>query len=300
MQEAFQAYMLSGGGGGGGGNSGKKKKKRGGTPNNNRPTPKTKTNSGHAKENYREVQTKKIRKQYWQILNHFRKTVQEDWLQTDDHLGRVVASLVNLRDRIHMTSKQLWQWKHNPPSTYHNSNSSGRGYRKRRDETAVMGYLTQEDLELALSHGLIQHEKMLQGARKLVSALNQAQEALGRRLDELYLFHLEIGPILPQLSAPQDNDGEDLVLFAEHMVHWSRTVFIELANELYRKQCLVETLVDSVDNGLLYKESDDDLTQEDDTPRTAASKCLEAWPRGGSEEQGQYLADLLAATPWEE
>ena len=161
-----------------------------------------------------------------------------------------------------------------------------------------MGFVTKDDLELALSHGLMQHEKMIAATRTVVSSLNQAQEALGRRLDELYMFHLEVSPMLPELESPEEE--YDLILFAEQVVHWSQTVYTELADELYRKQTIVHTLANSVTDGLLYKESDEDSYDDEKNPRKVASKCLQAWPRGGSEEKSKDLANLLAATPWNE
>lgn len=283
--EAYQAFMLSGGNNRASNSAKKNKKKKG--QQSTTPSPAVPRKAATPNTNSQTVKRQKTKKQYCQILNAFRRTLKEDWLEVDDHLGQVVASIVHLRDRIHLTSKQLWRC-HDTPKSLSSRGSSSNGFRKR--SPGVIGHLTIDDLEMALSHGLIQHEKMLSGARRLVSSMNQAQEALGRRFDELLIFHLEIGYVV--------EEDEELSFFATNAVEWCREVYTEMANELYRKQCMVQKLADSVGDGLIFEENQ--FLDEENDPIKVAEKCLKGWARGGSKKNQEYLSGLLSATPWED
>lgn len=318
MQSAWQEFMLSGKRGAAA--SGKKKKKKGrnhsnsntttsprsGSPVSGQPagaSPAAMQSSLELKNHQNSSQRSKIRKKYWQILNAFRKTLQEDWLDVDDHLGDVVNSIVDLRFRVHMSSKYLHEYNEHSPSTMSTvSKSLGCGYRNQsQDPDLVLGHLVKDDVELALSHGLMQHEKMLVGARRLISSLNQAEEALGRRLDELMAFHLDVKQLL-QIMPDQDPvnvaEDQDLALFGARIVEWARRVYTELAEELYRKQGLVQTMLDSVNDDLLYH--DGTIDDNESTPVKVAEKCQRQWPRGESEENRLRIASLLSSTPWEQ
>ena len=88
-------------------------------------------------------------------------------------------------------------------------------------------------------HDLEQHEKMLAGLRRLLSALSEVQEALGRKLDELMGLHWGC--------------CEDVDLRSEHsssssipmqtLVDEASLVYHQLAMELYRKQGLVKGII---------------------------------------------------------
>lgn len=285
--ETYQAFML-GGGNNRDGNSSSKKKKNKKIQHSSAPSPTVPRKATPNPRHQQTAQRQKTRKQYWQILNAFRKTLKEDWLDVDDHLEQVVASIVHLRDRINLTSKQLWRCQNTPTPVASRGGAGGFGFRKR--SPGAVGHLTLDDLEMALSHGLIQHEKMLSGARKLVSSMNQAQEALGRRFDELLIYHLEIGYVVAE--------DEELAFFAVNSVEWCREVYAEMADELYRKQCLVQKLADSVGDGLIYKENQ--FLNDDNNPMKVAEKCLKDCARGGSKKNQEYLSELLSATPWED
>ncbi|CAB9522307.1 expressed unknown protein [Seminavis robusta] len=300
MQAAFQQFMLSGGTSKQANSTSGKKKKKGRNPpqnpTNNKNTPKKLFDHGSPTTNRSVQQQQKVRKQLWQILNAFRKCLQEDWLDVDDHCGQVIASIVNLRERIRLNSQQLWVFREYGPAKVPNSQY---GYRStlyaNNKEDAVLGFLTVDDLELALSHGLMQHEKMLAGVRKLISLLHQAQEALGRRFNEQLTFQqTEVSPLVVDM---------DLQHFAAQVVFWSREVYTSLAQELFRKQLVIQTLLDSsMHDGLFHLHDGDDLRDNDDsTPLKVAEKCHSEWVRGGqSEEEQQYFASLLNATPWED
>jgi hypothetical protein len=310
MQAAFQQFMLGSGGSTGGkadnSSSGKKKKK--GRNSHHHPPPKATVTSpsssvsvSTAKTNRHSIQQQKIRKQFWQILNSFQNVLKKDWLDVDDHCGEVLASIVNLRERVRMTSKHLWEFKEYGPQ-FSSCASQGAGYRTYPPKTVLM-YLTEEDLDLALSHGLIQHEKMLAGIRKLISSLNQAQEALGRRLDELMTLELEVMPLLltSMIDKEEEDNYYDLQCFIGQVVHWCQQVYTSLAQELYRKQQLSQSVLDSAMKDAMLHERDSDNLDDDSTPLKVAEKCQSEWARGGStEEDRKYLVSLLNEAPWEQ
>ena len=308
MQAAFQQFMLSGGRKAKQSNqesSGTKKKKKGrNTPQllqvETSPSPSVSVSDGKA--NQHSIQRHKIRKQIWQILNGFQKVLKEDWLDADDHCGKVLASIVNLRERIRKTSKYLWEYQEFGPQQP-SSLSKRSGYRTYPPGNAALGFLTEADLELGLSHGLIQHEKMLAGLRKLISSLNQAQEALGRRLDELLIFHLDMSSLIFQgMQDKEEQDNYyDLQCFVAHVVHWCQQVYSCLAVELFRKQQLLHAVLESAMSDTLLYHEDIGNIDDDSSPIKVAEKCRSEWARGGSvEEDREYFVSLMNATPWEQ
>lgn len=110
------------------------------------------------------------------------------------------------------------------------------------------------------------------------------------------LLHMEVSPLL------QSNDGDgatsgdkkNLSIFAGLAVQWSRQVYIELAKELHRKQSLVQRVLDSVDDELLYTE----YSNGESTPLKVAQDCRKQWVRGGSDSKARlYLSRLFSSAP---
>ena len=187
---------------------------------------------------------KKVEKKYWQIINAIQGTLERDWLQVDDNLERVVSSISNLRRRIYLESRQLCKMKTNVTKTW-----NGCGYRANHESGVTI-----DDVELALSHDLLQHEKMMAGARMLLSSLSEAQEALARRLDELFLHHMDTVNVIQSMGC--ETPPSLLVVMAA--VDKLQQVFTSLALELYRKQVLVQTILDAVNDNLLARDEDEE------------------------------------------
>jgi hypothetical protein len=143
-------------------------------------------------------------------------------------------------------------------------------------------------VELALSHDLIQHEKMMAGARTLLSSLSDAQESLARRLDEWMLHDMDTLYMIESLgddSAEEASSSSSLetVMRATDKL---QNVFCSLALELYRKQLLIQSLLDAVNDDLLVRNDDEEEEMDVGTnvnPRRVAEKCLREWPRGSKE-----------------
>ncbi|CAJ1930542.1 unnamed protein product [Cylindrotheca closterium] len=188
--------------------------------------------------------SKKGTKRFGPIVTAFRGRV-EAWVQADSQLNNVLHSILNLRNRI------WWERKKLEDSNQNKNSWHCTGFRQSNHS-----FLLKEDLETAFSHDLLQHEKMLAGARTLISSMAQAQDGMGRRLDEF----LEM---------------EGLTDAAQNIQDAMLQVFHFLGEELYRKQCLVSRIMDSCHDGLLS----DDLKEEklDGNPRSVAKQCYNAW-----------------------
>ena len=213
---------------------------------------------------------KRAEKKYWQILNAFQGTLERDWLEVDDNLEGVVSSISNLRSRIAMESRYLMKQKSKSHKPW-----DGCGYRV--DEYSG-GVLMVDDVEMALSHDLVQHEKMMAGARLLLASLSEAQETLGRRLDELMLHDMDTIHVMQCMALETSSSLSTVMSVVEKL----QDVFTSLALELYRKQLLIQSVLDAMNDDLLVRDQEevDDAGGMDDNPRRVAEKCLREWPRG--------------------
>lgn len=251
-QQAFQDFMLGG--------RGKHSPAAASLPAKKTPTP--------SKKN------RKASRSHGPTMKAFQGRVQE-WKDLDDQLYQVLNSIVNLRNRIWWETKSLSQ-----------SNSKkawqGNGYRSRDGSSLLLS----EDIQLALSNDLLQHERMLLAARTLVSSMAQMQEAMGRRLDELYQILL---------------DGNE----ESEILDQALQVYRFLGEDLYRKQLLVAKTVDSCHNGLLYieesnqsKEGKTSLSLEEreyPNPRTVAKDCYDKWKFRGDKPLGWSMIEQFLA-----
>jgi hypothetical protein len=178
------------------------------------------------------------------ILSAFVRTMQQ-WLDTDEDAERVAALLANLRLRLWHTSTMLLQHQHHR-STKLNDNDDddhhGNQYRLfSSTSSSPSSLMTQDDLQLALDHDLVQHEHALAQLRKLLAAVGETQDALGRRLDELYRH------VLLQQGSTNREDCMPMVTTAAAAAESSLLTLNECqamvhatARELYRKQTLAE------------------------------------------------------------
>jgi hypothetical protein len=255
----------------------------------------------HANASNSTAFTKALRK-YKPITNAFHGTLNRDWLEVDDNLGQVMASIANLRERCWLTSRLVakqkqqekrgsWSSRGGGMNMIRNSNNNtsrqkpswkGHGFRVDVQKTA----LCEDDLELALSHDLFQHERMLAGARKLLHKQGEAQEALGRRLDELLLHHMETYRYLDDsVTAAGLAAFEGICSRVEHC----QQLYSQSSKELYRKQSLAALVFDSVADSLLYRARavfrygggsgggvGDDAAR---SPRAVAQRVVDKWLR---------------------
>jgi hypothetical protein len=204
-------------------------------------------------------------KEYRTICKAFEGVLVRDWLDTDENnLEQVMQSIANLRERIWETSRLLLEIKSIQDSSAA-AGWKGLGYRGGRGKGCLMG----EDLELALDHDLLQHERMLTGARRLLATMGQAQDALGRRLDELYHFAATTEGLSVFNDDDEDDYGERESRDFNSKLEECQSLFTATSNELYRKQMLAEEVLLSCNDYLLYSNSEED---EDMLVSTAGSE----------------------------
>lgn len=222
-------------------------------------------------------------KQLYTIIKAFRGTLVRDWLQLDDDLYRVLDSIANLRERTLEINRRIDDLQQ-ADKRYNRDISSTEwktyGYRMSH-ASSTADDLQKEDLEFTLSYNLVQHERMLASARHLLLKLGQAQDALGRRIDELWTQSLT----LVTESAYQANSSfwEETPRIVMVQVEECQELFTATASELYRKQVLAEQVLDSVyDDLLVASEGSSNLVEEfrerPDSVR-CARQCLNQWRR---------------------
>jgi len=213
----------------------------------------------------------------WQIIHAFQGTLERHWLDVDDNLGNVMSSIANLRHRIYLESQFLFRegqtkkekvawWKQpieEEEESYHQLNS--------------------QDVQLALDYDLSQHEKMMAGTRTLLASLSDTQDALGRRLEELLLLVQDMEEVYDEGGQNNEeeesnvrsssSDGETRMMNIQTALQSMNDLFVMLAMELHRKQCLVQTVLDSFtdDAMVLGEEDDDDKHPEGDGNHTNAT-----------------------------
>jgi hypothetical protein len=110
---------------------------------------------------------------------------------------------------------------------------------------------------MALTHDLLQHEKMMANGRKLIASLAQAQDGMGRRLDEWMMMNLEY---------PLSQQGRERLDQAQE-------IYGLLAEKLHSRQELLKSVLDSSHDGLVKKDSGDG----DVNPRAVARKASSEW-----------------------
>jgi hypothetical protein len=274
------------------------------------------------------------KKRYFQLLRSFNDKVQHNWLDTDDQMLSIIENIVSIRARLPIEWKVL-QFA----TTQLASSSTQRDMNPQcgiRDDVTNMhlkngdhpwkycGFLGKpkevpystvhlhiDDIQLALSNDLMQHEKMLVELRKHISQLAECHDAVGRVVDTLWQFHLECCSVLEaQEDEPQDDaeicDDIDNDLESNIMQGVTK-VFHMLSMELHRKQGLVPLILESTKDELLGISADeaefmvrnnigvqgievsvggdgsDDAYEKSTHGLRVARKCCKVWKRSSDE-----------------
>jgi hypothetical protein len=201
----------------------------------------------------------------------FYKVLVQQWLDADRFAEDVLRSVVNLQDRIAhelvlvdrmRTRQQLDQKKKKPPPSW-----KSYGYRSNdheNDEKGSFLFLTLDDIQMTLDRDLLQHEAMLGQLRRTVSTMAQALDAMGRRLSEWYG------------SNDEAVVGAAVVEYYDD-VETAQSLYVACAEELYRKQIMVQTICDAsaMDMGNALSTG----TAYNSSTTTTARECLSKWNR---------------------
>lgn len=266
---------------------------------------------------WRKVQAeiKKEEKVYWHIFKRFANRVKNEWLDIDEQAHQVIKSIAGIRRRLPSENKMIHHFKDvvvqkkdwachgfrqaifvkgadDDGSTRSGDFDFGGGFesRSKRTRVRVGGLLTEEDAELALSHDLIQHEKMMSGLRSLFAQLSECHEALLRMFDEMTKHHLECSEAFHWSDLPQS------FYRASSLEGLMNDVLSMLSLELYRKQCMVHEVLEKVRDDLIGNDErgvnggrEKDLEWEDLSPQGAVDRCCRQWPKGCEQSQIDIL-----------
>lgn len=205
------------------------------------------------------------------ILKAFQGRLQ-DWKDADEQSELVLGSILNLRDRLAWESGHLQKIQDAPSSK--EPSWVGWGF---REPTSNSG-LSEEDVELALHHDLLQHERMMAALRGLLSSMAQAMDAMGRRLDEWMVT-----------SYQQDHEWDGGATASAFTLEAAKQVYSFLSEELYRKQVLVQSVLDSCHDGLIDQESIE-LYQRGN-PRQVVRNACKGWM--SKDEETKRAVDRL-------
>jgi hypothetical protein len=221
-------------------------------------------------------QMKQAEKRYWHIFQNFGRMVQEEWLDIDDQAYQVVEAIAGIRSRLSMQAKLLDRFKDVVQKKEWACHGYNNAFMSRGN-----GNVLEEDVELALSHDLIQHERMMDGLRGLFANLSEYHEALLRHLDEISKHHLEC------MEEFEGCDVSQAFLRATSLVAVMHDTIAMLSLELYRKQRLVHVILETVEDELIQVDGGrstdaskgDDVEWEDLGPQGAVDRCFIVWSR---------------------
>jgi len=142
-------------------------------------------------------------------------------------------------------------------------------------------HLHVDDIQLALSNDIMQHEKMLVELRRHTSLFAECHDAVGRVVDTMWRFHLECGSAMAHEDEEQDGAGiSDYFVDMDTentIVQIVTDVFHMLSMELHRKQNLVPQIIESTKDELLgMKEEETEFV----TGKTEGVQWLGMTPEG--------------------
>mmetsp|Transcript_8785 Transcript_8785/g.13038 ORF Transcript_8785/g.13038 Transcript_8785/m.13038 type:complete len:345 (+) Transcript_8785:120-1154(+) len=234
----------------------------------------------------------KIKKRYYQLLRSFNDKVKHTWIDIDEQLLSVLQNIVSIRGRVPHEWKVLSQAtryyqamvvKDSPEQEeeFDNDGNHGDDWKSYgHQETSSQSFshhLRIDDIQLALSHDLEQHEKMLTGLRSLMSNMAECHDALGRIVDNLWQFHFEV-----ENNEGMNNKDESL----EHIVTCVTSLYQMLSVELYRKQNMIPMVIDSMKDEILGM---NELGKGHDVgtkkSQTLVRECCKSWKRSSSDEE---------------
>lgn len=300
MRLAFQQFMITGRHGGDLNNN---------NNNNNQQQNVTPLNGDLAILQNQQLQQqgqlmKKAEKRYWQIFQNFAIMVRDEWLKLDDEAYRIVEAISHVRSRLAMEARLLANSTFQ--QLYHQQQQQ-----QQTNDWACHAYqpstlnITCQDVNLALGHDLQQHEQLMGGLRGVFASISECHESLMRQMDIMMKHHLECCKefhaatstvTTNQNTSTNTNTTTSQVLGKAANLTEIMTCILEmLSQELYRKQCLVHMILQSVnDNNLLsslcsnnengnesglVEHIDEAADLEDFTTMPIADVCRKKWSR---------------------
>jgi hypothetical protein len=203
---------------------------------------------------------KKAERRYWQIFQKFAIMVRDEWFHLDDEAYRIVEAVSHIRSRLSMEARVWKKFHHRHHHDNNNNNNNNNNNLSMKDcqwachaNHPLTLDIQIRDVDLALCHDLEQHEQMMVGLRSLFANLSECHESLMRQMDAMMKHHLECckefhnGMIMTVASSL----GK-----AASLTQVMACVLDMLSQELYRKQCLVHMILDSVNDTLIGQDDE--------------------------------------------
>ena len=211
---------------------------------------------------------KRAEKRYWHLFRCFFIIIQNEWMDLDDQLEKVVDSMAEIRNRLPMESSLIERL--NDVAKRKDWACSGNN-QFLIGEQLVWGkdnvlFMKEEDIQSAIAHDLLQHEKMMECLRKLFADLSDCHEALSRSLDAVVKHHLTVSEELLLYEGNQEVGSLHVSGTLEKIMDLMNLLdgtFRDLSMELYRKQTLVNIVFESVKDDLFQKNKQTDDAHSD-------------------------------------
>lgn len=251
-------------------------------------------------------EVKRAEKRYYQFFQKIGRVIQEEWLDIDDQAYQVVEAIKGIRNRLPRAVRLLGRMRdvvQKDEWARHGFNQVFVGSIDKRGSDFISAFgscgsngidsydsIQEQDIELALSHDLVQHEKMMEALRGLFANLSKCHEALLRNLDEMTKHHLECmdefgGMDVVGLDSNRDGGGDTGIGLQKvlPLVGLMNDAMAMLSLELYRKQCLVHMILETSKDELIQcldgERLHDGVDGADMSPQKAVHRCCTVWKR---------------------
>jgi len=228
---------------------------------------------------------KRVDKRMNQLIKIYATILQNEWLHTDEQLQAVISAILNIRQRLPIEHKMVLDHETNVKSDLDKNYKPP--YIRQNESTKDLvwhpstGFLTLDDVELALEHDLAQHEKMMGHVRKLLKQLYAANEALGRHFENIMQHQNDNWETIQKALQEQPLEGP-----MERMVNnvdRASRILLMLSNELYRKQVMAQSVLDTLDGLICAGQDYNNETKGTSKGIKVAKNAASNWSMGSKQ-----------------
>ena len=216
------------------------------------------------------------KKRYYQLLRSFSNKIQQSWFEVDDQILAILESIVGIRTRLPLEWKLLNSYdafgERNDDEKGTEADWKCHGFRRTSGGHHPF-HLHRNDVQLALNNDLEQHEKMMTALRSLIAELSECHDSLGRLVDTIWTFHVDNQQDADDTEYEENNEYNDM----EILVQNASDLFQILSEELYRKQCLIPSIIATTHDEMLGESSNP--IGAGSAPLEEARRCHRLWSR---------------------
>jgi len=209
---------------------------------------------------------KRAEKDYIHIFNRFVSRTKNEWMELDDQSYQVIQAICAQRSRLPMETKLMTCLENRSQK----NNWSEYGMTNIFEQQS---YLNANDVQLSLSHDLVQHEKMMEALRRLMANMSDCHEALMRILDEIMKHDLECEETFGSMELPSSFQK------ASSLSNLMADALSMMSMELFRKQNIAQMILETSEDDL-FKEKQNDLDQSN-SQEIAKQNLVKLWDRAG-------------------